>query len=228
MDDVTPVVVANETAHPRFLPAESVLEMPQQVLRGAHARSAAPPAPGAPAPRPFLLPLRRVFVFGAAIAMTAVAGYEMYEVFAVGGLTALELVVLMLFVVLFGWISFSCASALAGFCLQLIGPARDLEIDPDAPLPTITTRNALLLPTYNEDPRHVMARLQAVFESVAETGQIAAFDFFVLSDSTDPAIWVAEEAAYLELLQRTGSEQIFYRHRADNTARKAGNISEWV
>src|SRR5262249_23674701 len=90
------------------------------------------------------------------------------------------------------------------------------------------TRNALLLPTYNEDPQHVMARLQAIYESVRNTGQIARFDFFVLSDTRDPDIWIAEEAAYLELAHRTGSGQIFYRHRADNTGRKAGNIGEWV
>src|SRR5262249_43895935 len=83
-------------------------------------------------------------------------------------------------------------------------------------------------PTYNEDPRRVMARLQATYESVAATGQGKRFDFFVLSDTTDPDIWVAEEQAYLELLRRTDNARIFYRHRSENIGRKAGNIAEWI
>ena len=55
------------------------------------------------------------------------------------------------------------------------------------------------------------------------------FDLFILGDTTDPDIWVAEEAAYLALLERTaGNGRIFYRRRPRNAARKAGNISEWV
>ena len=57
---------------------------------------------------------RRLFVFGAAFAMSAVAAYEMYLVLAVGGLTALEAVILGLFVILFAWIALSFASTLGG------------------------------------------------------------------------------------------------------------------
>jgi len=235
MDGVkrAPALVRQDAAPPRFLPPESPLPMPQQALRGAQSpgaqvRCAGAGEPAASSSPPALLPLRRAVIFGATIAMTAAAGFQMYLVLEVGGLTVLEGIVLALFIVLFGWIAFSCASALAGFILELGGPGRDLGIDPAGPPPVIVSRNALLLPTYNEDPRRVMARLQAIYESVAETGQGDQFDFFVLSDSTNADIWVAEEAAYLELLHRTGSERIFYRHRADNTGRKAGNIAEWV
>src|SRR5690606_28111819 len=42
-------------------------------------------------------------------------------------------------------------------------------------------------------------------------------------------IWVAEEAAFLTLRDRTdGHDRIFYRRRAKNTERKAGNIADWV
>jgi membrane glycosyltransferase len=85
------------------------------------------------------------------------------------------------------------------------------------------------VPTYNEVPDRLMARVQAVYESVVEIGAVAHFDFFILSDTTDPDIWIAEEAAFLALRDRTGGhERIFYRHRANNVARKAGNIAEWV
>ncbi len=84
------------------------------------------------------------------------------------------------------------------------------------------------MPTYNESPNRIFARLEAIYESMAETGQLDRFDFFVLSDTTDPVIWLQEEAQFLGLLDRTDSRQIFYRHRAKNTARKSGNIGEWV
>ena len=49
-----------------------------------------------------------------------------------------------------------------------------------------------------------MAGLQAIWESLHETGAADAFDMFILSDTTDPAIWIAEEAAFLALRERTG------------------------
>ena len=55
------------------------------------------------------------------------------------------------------------------------------------------------------------------------------FDIFILSDTTDPDIWIEEESTFLALRRRTGADtQIFYRRRTQNTARKAGNIADWV
>ena len=52
---------------------------------------------------------------------------------------------------------------------------------------------------------------------------------FILSDTTDPDIWIAEEAGFLALRERTGGHaRIFYRRRPKNIARKSGNIAEWV
>ena len=54
------------------------------------------------------------------------------------------------------------------------------------------------------------------------------FDFFILSDSTDPASWVAEELAWQKLKRELGEDaRIYYRHRAKNTGRKAGNIQDF-
>lgn len=204
------------------LPAETPLAMPQQSLWQPRGRARAPgTAPGD-------VPLRRFFVFAATIGMTAGAAYEMYEVLKVGGLTLMETAVLVLFVLLFAWIALSFVSTLIGLVATFAGTGRTLSIDPDAPLPSIRDRTALLLPTYNEDPHRVMARLQAMYESVRDTGRIAHFDCFILSDTTDPATWVAEEAAFLRLRGEMGAENLFYRHRTKNLARKAGNIGEWV
>ncbi|MGN6570262.1 MAG: glucans biosynthesis glucosyltransferase MdoH [Pseudolabrys sp.] len=204
------------------LPPEAPLAMPEPSLWARRGRVASPRT-GARS-----VPLRRLFVFLASIAMTMAAAYEMYEVLEVGGLTLLETGVLLLFVALFAWIALSFVSATIGFLLGLASRGRDLDIDPAASLPALRQRTALLLPTYNEDPHRVTARLQAIYESVRATGRLALFDFFILSDTTDPVIWLAEEAAFVRLRADACPEGLYYRHRIKNIARKAGNIGEWV
>jgi len=152
----------------------------------------------------------------------------MYEVLQVGGVTILEAIILALFVLLFAWIAFSFMSAIAGFFVLMLRRKDELGLDSSAPLPAIESRTAMLLPTYNEDPYSVLAQLRAVYESVEETGCASNFDWFVLSDTTDPAIWIAEEKYFLRLRDEAGNGENFYRHRPENTARKSGNIEDWV
>lgn len=207
----------------RALPDEAPLAMPVQSLRGGD--RARPLGPAAVAGR-------RLLVLGAAFAVCAAGAWGMYEVLVVGGLTVLEDVVLILYVLLFGWIALSFASAVGGF-LAIVAGSNRLCIDPAAPLPPLVSRTALLMPTYNEDPARVFAALQAMHEELAAADRLEAVDFFVLSDTTDPAVWVAEEAAFLRLRaavagESGGREHVFYRRRRDNIERKAGNIAEWV
>ncbi len=218
------------------------------VTAGLHLGAApAQDAPALPPPAPLAMPvqslasapgakrlgfsavllLRRLFVIGGAAVLTAIAAYEMYAVLEVGGLTGLEGLVLGLFVVLFAWIGFSFTNAVGGVA-AMVGRSRSLGIEASDPLPPLSMRVALLMPTYNESPARVFAGLQATWESLAETGAIDRFDVFILSDTTDPDIWIAEEAAFLDLRARTGSDRIFYRRRPRNIDRKAGNIAEWV
>ncbi|MTW15953.1 glucans biosynthesis glucosyltransferase MdoH [Rhodoplanes serenus] len=203
------------------LPPEQPLAMPEQSLWRV-AETARAPA------RPIRSGWRRLVVFGATAILTAIGLHEMYLVLQVQGLTLAEAVVLGLFGLLFAWIAFSLVSSVIGFVAILRGRDRSLGIDATAPLPDLAARTAILLPTYNEDPQRVMSRLQAIWESVRDTGRLDHFDVFVLSDTTDPDVWVREEAAYVGLVERTGATNIFYRHRRENTARKAGNIAEWT
>ena len=209
-------------AAPAYLPAEATLEMPAQSLRGAVRGDAAARDLAA------FDRARRAFVFGATLLLTLFAAYEMYLVLAVGGLTVLEAIILALFVILFAWIALSFVSTLGGLVAMMTRRTDALGIATDAPLPTIDSRTALLLPTYNEDPDRVFARVQAVYESVVATGAADGFDVFILSDTTDPEIFIAEEAAFLALRARLDGDNIFYRHRPKNDAKKAGNIAEWV
>jgi len=205
------------------LPAESPLAMPEQSLREGQLQ--------VPRQRtsPRMIGLRRFYILGGTAAMTAAASRMMWKVLAVNGISVLEACLLVLFVGLFAWIALSFAGAVAGFLTAVFDRGYKLGIDPDAPLPTVHTRTALLMPTYNEDPRRLLAGLQAIYESVAETGQLANFDFYVLSDTRRDDIGQAEEEAFHALCDAVGGhDRIFYRRRGDNSGRKAGNIADWV
>jgi membrane glycosyltransferase len=197
--------------------------MPTQSLR------IAPPCTPRPPSTPRVVALRRFIVIGGAVVLTIIGAQEMYSVFAVNGLTALAVFMLALFLALFAWIALSFTSALAGFVSLVGGGGCRFGTGPGVPLPHLTVRTALLMPTYNEQPSRIMAGLQAIDESLRAIGAQDAFDIFILSDTTDPDIWIAEEAGFLALRERTGGEdRIFYRRRPRNTARKSGNIAEWV
>jgi membrane glycosyltransferase len=205
-----------------FLPAESALPMlPCRLDQPAMPKQA-------PAHLETALTLRRLFILVGTASLTAAGCYEMYNVLKVGGVTVLEGMLLALFFVLLAWIAFSFMSVVAGFCVLLARGRSGLPIDSDGPLPDIASRTAMLLPTYNEDPHHLVARLRAMYESVAETGHGARFDWFLLSDTTDPDIWIREELTFVGLRRGCGAGRLYYRHRSDNTARKSGNIADWV
>ena len=204
-----------------FLPAEAPCEMvPSPLGQPVAVRRALSSGMG--------VALRRGLILAATAGLTLAGCAKMYQVVEVGGVTVLEGMVLVLFSILLAWIAFAFVTALAGFGVMLARPQETIPIPLDGPLPTLSSRTAMLLPTYNEDPDAVMIRLRAMIESVADTGQAAQFDWFLLSDTTDPDIWIGEEAAFLALRQACGSARVFYRHRADNVARKSGNIAEWV
>ena len=148
--------------------------------------------------------VRRVAVIGGAMVLTMAAAHEMYQVFAVNGLTALAVFMMLLFLALFAWIALSFTSALAGFVSLVAGGGRRLGTGGDGPLPRPATRTALLMPTYNESPARILAGLQAIDESLRDADATEAFDMFILSDTTDPDIWIAEEAGFLMLRERTG------------------------
>ena len=55
------------------------------------------------------------------------------------------------------------------------------------------------------------------------------FDFFILSDSTDPDKWVEEERRWPELLcDLDALGKIYYRRRLFNEERKSGNVRDFL
>ncbi|KRD39137.1 glucosyltransferase [Lysobacter sp. Root916] len=206
-----------------ILPPETPLEMPIQSLgEGALANPRLPTEPRGMA-------WRRAYIVGGSALLTLIAAYQIWWVLRGNGINVLEALLLVLFVALFAWIALAFFSALAGF-VQIVSRRRArLGLGDGGALPEPGVRTALLMPTYNEDPQRLMAGLQAIYESVAATGHLDRFDFFVLSDTTREPIAQAEREAFAALRERTGGHaRLYYRRRDDNAERKAGNIAEWV
>ena len=84
------------------------------------------------------------------------------------------------------------------------------------------------MPVYNEDPARVYAGVEAMILSLKAHDANRQFDFFILSDSTNPEVWLEEEQGWQSLRERVGDLcRIFYRHRPHNAARKSGNIADF-
>lgn len=169
--------------------------------------------------------LKRLAVLGSTALLLGYAVREMYAVMALGDLTAIERIVLVLFTVTFAWIALSSVASIFGFFSLVYrhfrpGPPRE-----ERPL---RTRTAMLMPTYNEDPARVFSAIEAMARDVDSLGQSHAFDWFVLADTTDPDVALQEEAALVQARERIGGfAHLYYRRRRNNVAKKSGNVGDF-
>ena len=215
------LIEAFHRALPLALPPEERLQMPPQALDIA-------PTPVFETTTPDALLRRRFVVLGGTLLLTGVATIEMGRVFSPGGISAVEVLLMVLFVANFVWIALTFCSALAGLWSGLrprptLGLAAALASDEP-----LVQRTAVLMPTYNEDPLRVLSAIEKIYSSLAALGVLESFDFFILSDTTDPDCWVAEEIAWNDCRRRLGATgRLFYRRRFENTGRKAGNIADF-
>ena len=128
----------------------------------------------------------------------------------------------------------------AGFATALMGAWVLWRGDPHAMAPgqarepiARDARTAVIMPICNEDIATVFGGLRATCESVAATGALHLFDFFILSDTSDPALRAAEMRAWERLRQMMGDDpataggRIFYRWRRRRVKRKAGNVADF-
>ena len=147
------------------------------------------------------------------------------------GVVGADWLAVPLFAALFGWIALSFWTAALGSASLLFDRLAGRAGGPSCPGGAggeLAHRHAVLMPVYNENPTGVFAGVRAMLESLHNTGQGGQFDFFVLSDTTDPDVWIAEERAWAELIDTwDGDSRVFYRHRPKNERRKAGNIADF-
>ena len=181
-------------------------------------------------PSAYWLVLRRT-VFAVLVMVTVLLiAWRAWAMLRINGLDTLKVASFVLFVILLLPIALSFWTALIGFVVQCRGGdaldlARTLPSSADREdLP----RTAVVMPVYNEESGRVFAGIRATYESVEQTGRLNRFDFFVLSDTTDPDTWVSEELGFADLRRQVSdADRLFYRNRRENTERKMGNIADF-
>ncbi|MFP5358231.1 MAG: glucans biosynthesis glucosyltransferase MdoH [Gammaproteobacteria bacterium] len=200
-------------------------------------RGLAAEAPPVPAPAPdhgsqWRVPgrNRRLLLSALILIQTYLASYLMTAVLPYGGSHGLEIAILVLYAVLFAWISAGFWTALMGFWTLLRGRDRyaiSAQLKGDPPLPA-EGRTALLMPICNENVARVFAGLRATWRSVQRQGVAGHFDVYILSDSSEADTRVAELEAWLRLCREVnGFGHIHYRRRGHRIKRKSGNIADW-
>jgi len=173
----------------------------------------------------------RVFIFySCALLPTGLVSLIFADLLWRTGWSAACTVLLILFVILFLFAAIGCVHGVFGFVLRMCGDRRritNLKSYRDQPLDGIST--AIIFPVYNENVVRVYEGLRATYESLAKTGQLERFDFFILSDSTDPDNWVEEERRWYDLIRELDAlGRIYYRRRLVNEARKSGNVRDFL
>ncbi len=174
--------------------------------------------------------IRRLGFFALVVAQTYIAANFMSAVLPYHGTRVPEIALLILFTILFAWVSVGFWTAIAGFILLILGGDRyaiSRSADLTAPIDD-GARVAIVMPIRNEDVVRVYAGLRATYESLGRTGELGPFDFFVLSDSSDPDTRVAELAGWADLCRAVGGfGRVYYRWRQHRIKRKSGNIGDF-
>jgi membrane glycosyltransferase len=142
--------------------------------------------------------LRRCCFFGAVVLVNLIAGLWLADLFDRQGFHKSHYFILTVFALLNGLLVLGSFHAFAGvwdwlFSWRSVRITRTSGED-QAPL---THRYAVVMPVYNEDIVKVSARVEAIYRSIEQTGQLAAFDFFLLSDTTQLSLWVEEEGFFI-------------------------------
>ena len=172
---------------------------------------------------------RRAFFFSLVLVLTSAAAWVMADILWRGGMTNLDWALLGLFIVLFSFLAFGFVQALCGFVMILKGDqilVTHLPKSNAPPDPSAVT--ALVFPVFNEDVSRVYEGLRVIYLDLKRRGLLNSFDFFILSDSSDPNAWIEEEVSWVELCkQLNGFGKIFYRKRQIPLNKKSGNVSDF-
>jgi membrane glycosyltransferase len=198
------------------MPQESPLEMKTQNLHGPFLGWQAIGWPS------LLTVVSRILILAMTVAVTAYGTREMIQIVSHDKITLLQGLMIFFFSLNLLWISFSTSTALVGF---FTGGKKKSDI---SSLKT-DAKTALLMPVYNEDPLKTTAALKAMAEELDKQGAAGMFEIVMISDSTNVNSWIAETQAADYLRQQLQNVMpVWYRRRWKNTARKPGNVGEFV
>jgi membrane glycosyltransferase len=175
---------------------------------------------------------RRWLVAALNLVTLAALLYGLAHVLSAGGWTLADIAIFIAFGFGAPWTVLGFWNAAIG--LWLLHGTKD-GLDQVAPFAAageaqtpLALRTAVLMTLRNENPVRAFARLRVVKESLNATGEGGWFDYFVLSDTDDPAVAAQEEALAAQFSRDAGEDcTVVYRRRSDNAGYKAGNVRDF-
>ncbi len=174
---------------------------------------------------------RRLLVASLTLLLVGPAVLLMADLHWRTGMDKWKILHLVLFAILFALVAFGAVQAVIGwFCRMGEGdPNRILNsLSPEDEARPVDAPTAIVMPVFNEDTSRIMEGLRVIYRSLEATGQLDAFDFFILSDTTNPNRWIEEESAWVALTRQLGARgRMFYRKRRVNLNKKAGNLADF-
>ncbi len=178
--------------------------------------------------------LRRRLIM-AALTVSTIGGllYVLALVLGSDGWTALDIGIFAAFFLSTPWTVMGFWNAIIGFWLLHFAKAPLGEVSPFADLSAkpkpIVLRSAILMTLRNEDPARAFTRLRIMRDSLGHTGEADRFDFFVLSDTNDPAVAAEEERLFADWESEFADKsRTTYRRRTRNDGFKAGNVRDFL
>jgi len=148
-----------------------------------------------------------------------------------GGFSALDLFILICFMVTLPWTIIGFWNAVIGLLVMRLSKNPVAAVcpidqgDPDRPL---TSSTALLSCVRDEDADSLEVNLSAMVSNLIRAGQAEHFTLYVLSDTSMDNIALQEQQMTARLAERfQGQMDVIYRRRAKNTGYKAGNIEDF-
>jgi membrane glycosyltransferase len=151
---------------------------------------------------------------------------------APGGLTAVDIAILLLLVLWLPWFVIGFWNSTIGFILMRFTADPIAAVTPQVRLirgdEPITTSTAILICIRNEIPTRVARNLTPLLDDLVASGEGSRFHLYVLSDTSDKTVAAAEAALFEEMSAKwQGRIAITYRLREINTGFKAGNVREF-
>ena len=177
------------------------------------------------------MPLRRATFLAILLATAAGLAALMAAALAPGGWSVAKALIFLCFLGAAPWLGVCAGNALPGFLILLLArdPARfvlPVAADPDRG--DIPRGTALVLTVRNEDMGLALPPLRRLLDGLDAAGLGARFAVAILSDTTDPALATAEDAAVAEFRAADRDPaRIRYRRRTQNTGFKAGNVMDF-
>ena len=175
---------------------------------------------------------RRSLLALTVVAQTLIAVYYMLATLPYHGSTGVEKTITALFAILFAWISAGFWVAVVGFIVRRFGgdPYSLLKRHKPAQLAkTPLARTAIVMPIYHEPVAESLRALRAAYRCLEQAGRLEAFDFFIISDSRDPNVWLAEQTTWARLCRELNAfGRIHYRRRPVNLDYKSGNVADFL